>query len=65
MSAAAAPKIPMGMSLMLKSLGIEIDPAVIPKVIGAVQELDQRIERIEANQKLILKALGVEIDAGN
>lgn len=50
--------------MMLKALGIEIDPSVIPQVAGAVKEIASRLERIEANQKRILEALGEEIANG-
>lgn len=64
MSAAAAPKIPTGVNMMLKSLGIQFDPSVIPEVVNAVKDVAQSLARLEANQKLIMKKLGMETDAG-
>jgi hypothetical protein len=38
---------PSGMSMMLKALGIEIDPDMIAKMGQAVGEIRERLERIE------------------
>jgi hypothetical protein len=53
MAAAAQSKIPMGMSMMLKSLGV--DPQVIMQVAGAVGEIAATLQRIEANQKILFE----------
>ena len=54
----ATAKVPAGMSMMLKALGIEFDPSVIPQVAGAVKEIADRLARIEKQQLAILAALG-------
>lgn len=52
--ATPAPKIPAGMGMMLKALGIEIDPQMILKVGDTVKEIAGRLEALERNQKTIL-----------
>jgi len=38
---------PSGMSMMLKALGLEIDPDMIKKVAESVMEIRDRLQRIE------------------
>jgi hypothetical protein len=57
-----------GLSMMLKSLGVNINPAeietafqqvkeAIPAMVGKIQEMDARLQRIEETQQFILKQL--------
>jgi hypothetical protein len=57
-----------GLGMMLKSLGINIDPAevqraftqvqqAIPAVVQKVQEMDQRLKRIEETQQFIIRQM--------
>jgi hypothetical protein len=43
-------KIPSGMSMMLKALGIDIDPEMIKNVAGAVTGIHETLQRIEKRQ---------------
>jgi len=63
MPAPAQAKIPSGMGMLLKSLGI--DPNMVTQLAGAIKTLVETLERIEANQKKILALLAPESENGN
>jgi hypothetical protein len=57
-----------GLNMMLKSLGVNINPAeieaafaqvkqAIPAMVGKIQEMDLRLQRIEQTQAHILRQL--------
>lgn len=52
MAAPAQAKIPAGMGMLLKSLGV--DMSVIPQVVNAVQTIADKLQRIEEQNKKIL-----------
>lgn len=53
--AASEQKIPAGMGMMFKALGV--DPNVIMQVAGAVGVIAQKLDTIEKNQKKIIAML--------
>lgn len=53
---------PSGMSMMLKALGIEFDPAAFQGVIGAVEEVRSRLQTIDERGQRI-EEIALRIDA--
>lgn len=47
--------VPSGMSMMLKALGIDLDPNMIKEVAGAVTGIHARLKAIEDKQDEILR----------
>ena len=54
-------EVPSGIKMMLKALGIEIDPAMFKTMAEAVTEIRDRLRRIEEKVDK-LAAGGIEID---
>jgi hypothetical protein len=62
MASPAEAKVPAGMSMMLKALGV--DPQIIVKVAENVGKIADKLEAIENNQKKILALLAPESPNG-
>jgi hypothetical protein len=59
----ATAKVPAGMSMMLKTLGI--DPNAIVQVVDAVKTIAAKLDAIEKNQQKILALLAPESSNGH
>lgn len=51
----ATKAVPSGMSMMLKALGIDLDPNMVKEVAGAVTGIHARLKAIEDKQDEILR----------